>query len=82
MLGVFALVIAHGAGPGMRQTLGTAAFAGMIGVTLFWILLTPLFYFVVRWLVERKAPAAGEPSQAHGVATPVPAVASHGQPGT
>ena len=42
----------------MRRTLGTAVFAGMIGVTLFGIFLTPVFYYVVRWLVERKAPAA------------------------
>lgn len=32
----------------MRQTLGTAVFAGMLGVTLFGILLTPVFYYVVR----------------------------------
>ena len=57
ILGVFPLVIAEGAGAEMRQTLGTAVFYGMIGVTLFGLFLTPLFYFVVRWLVERKAPA-------------------------
>jgi multidrug efflux pump len=34
----------------MRRTLGTAVFAGMIGVTLFGIFLTPVFYYVVRWL--------------------------------
>ena len=57
ILGVFPLVIAEGAGAEMRRTLGTAVFAGMIGVTLFGIFLTPVFYYVVRWLVERKAPA-------------------------
>jgi hypothetical protein len=36
----------------------------MIGVTLFGLFLTPLFYFVVRWLVERKAPAAETAVQA------------------
>jgi multidrug efflux pump len=57
ILGVFPLVIAEGAGHEMRRTLGTAVFSGMIGVTLFGLFLTPVFYFVVRWLVERKAPA-------------------------
>ena len=37
--------------------LGTAVFYGMIGVTIFGLFLTPLFYFVVRWLVERNVPA-------------------------
>lgn len=52
ILGVFPLVIAHGAGAEMRQTLGTAVFAGMIGVTLFGIYLTPVFYYVIRGLVQ------------------------------
>ena len=43
ILVVFPLVIAHGAGTEMQQTLGTAVFAGMIGVTLFGLFLTPLF---------------------------------------
>jgi multidrug efflux pump len=57
ILGVFPLVIAEGAGHEMRRTLGTAVFSGMIGVTLFGLFLTPVFFFVVRWLVERKTPA-------------------------
>jgi len=57
ILGVFPLVIAEGAGHEMRRTLGMAVFAGMIGVTLFGLFLTPVFYFVVRWIVKRKAPA-------------------------
>src|SRR5438105_6224799 len=48
ILGVFPLVIAQGAGAEMRRTLGTAVFAGMIGVTLFGIFLTPVFYAVIR----------------------------------
>src|SRR5262245_54558544 len=48
ILGVFPLVIAQGAGAEMRRTLGTAVFAGMIGVTLFGIFLTPVFYYVIR----------------------------------
>src|SRR5947207_2106391 len=53
VLGVLPLVIAQGAGAEMRRTLGTAVFAGMIGVTLFGLLLTPVFYSVVRWLAGR-----------------------------
>src|SRR5581483_948312 len=76
ILGVFPLVIAEGAGAEMRQTLGTAVFYGMIGVTLFGLFLTPLFYFVVRWLVEPRAPAAGTPVAAvQGVAGNVVATA-------
>ena len=48
ILGVFPLVIAHGAGAEMRRTLGTAVFAGMIGVTFFGIFLTPVFFYVIR----------------------------------
>src|SRR5205823_109858 len=44
ILGVFPLVIAAGAGAEMRRSLGTAVFAGMLGVTLFGIFLTPVFY--------------------------------------
>ncbi|HEV3259354.1 MAG TPA: efflux RND transporter permease subunit, partial [Gemmataceae bacterium] len=53
ILGVFPLVIAQGAGAEMRRTLGTAVFAGMIGVTLFGIFLTPVFFYVVRWFSDR-----------------------------
>ena len=53
ILGVVPLVIAEGAGSEMRRTLGTAVFAGMLGVTLFGIFLTPVFYYVIRWLGER-----------------------------
>jgi multidrug efflux pump len=50
ILGVLPLVIAAGAGAEMRRTLGTAVFAGMIGVTLFGIFLTPVFFYVIRGL--------------------------------
>ncbi len=52
ILGVLPLVLAHGAGAEMRRTLGTAVFAGMIGVTLFGIFLTPVFFYVIRGLVS------------------------------
>jgi multidrug efflux pump len=54
ILGVFPLVIAQGAGAEMRRTLGTAVFSGMIGVTLFGIFLTPVFFYVIRSLVSAK----------------------------
>src|SRR5437763_1376271 len=54
ILGVVPLVISTGAGAEMRRTLGTAVFAGMIGVTLFGVFLTPVFFYVVRRLSERS----------------------------
>lgn len=48
ILGVVPLVIATGAGAEMRQSLGTAVFSGMIGVTAFGLIFTPIFYVVVR----------------------------------
>ncbi len=48
ILGVLPLVIATGAGAEMRQSLGTAVFFGMIGVTLFGLIFTPVFYVVMR----------------------------------
>ncbi len=48
ILGVVPLVIASGSGAEMRQALGTAVFSGMIGVTLFGLLLTPVFYVTIR----------------------------------
>jgi len=56
ILGVVPLVIATGAGSEMRQSLGTAVFSGMVGVTLFGLIFTPIFYVVVR----KFAPAPKE----------------------
>jgi hydrophobe/amphiphile efflux-1 (HAE1) family protein len=53
ILGVVPLVWATGAGAELRQVLGTAVFAGMIGVTLFGLLFTPAFYVLCRWLADR-----------------------------
>jgi len=50
ILGVLPLVISQGAGAEMRRTLGTAVFGGMLGVTLFGIFLTPVFYYVIQRL--------------------------------
>jgi len=54
ILGVVPLVLANGAGAEMRQSLGTAVFSGMIGVTLFGLLFTPVFYVVCRKLASRR----------------------------
>ena len=61
ILGVVPLVLAEGAGAEMRQALGTAVFFGMLGVTFFGALFTPVFYVVVRWLTDRRkhSPPAG-----------------------
>jgi hydrophobe/amphiphile efflux-1 (HAE1) family protein len=50
ILGVFPLVTAIGAGAELRQALGTAVFSGMIGVTAFGLIFTPVFYVVCRWI--------------------------------
>jgi multidrug efflux pump len=50
IFGVVPLVIASGAGAEMRRALGIAVFSGMLGVTLFGIFLTPVFYYVLRRL--------------------------------
>ncbi len=55
--GVFPLVKSHGAGAEMRQAMGVAVFAGMIGVTLFGLFLTPVFYVVLMKLGWKKKPA-------------------------
>jgi multidrug efflux pump len=57
------LVLATGAGAEVRAALGTAVFAGMAGVTLFGLFLTPVFYVVLRKLVTRK-PRTVEPFNA------------------
>jgi multidrug efflux pump subunit AcrB len=66
ILGVLPLVLAEGAGWEMRQTLGTAVFAGMLGVTLFGIFLTPIFFYVIQWFSDwrrpPKSPADQEPA--------------------
>jgi multidrug efflux pump len=55
VFGVIPLMVSEGAGAEMRRTLGTAVFAGMLGVTLFGIFLTPVFYYVIQWFADRRA---------------------------
>ncbi|WP_409560078.1 multidrug efflux RND transporter permease subunit [Hyphomicrobium sp. B1] len=66
ILGVVPLVWAVGAGAELRQALGTAVFSGMIGVTFFGLIFTPVFYVVCRWLssLRRSRPEQSE-SPAH-----------------
>ncbi|PPD29406.1 MAG: hydrophobe/amphiphile efflux-1 family RND transporter [Hyphomicrobium sp.] len=65
ILGVVPLVIASGAGAEMRQSLGTAVFSGMLGVTLFGLIFTPVFYVLCRGLATgRQKPPATVPAAA------------------
>ncbi len=52
ILGVVPLLVGHGAGGEMRRQLGVAVFSGMLGVTLFGIFLTPVFFYVIEGLAE------------------------------
>src|SRR5579884_541628 len=54
ILGVVPLVLAKGAGAEMRVALGVAVFSGMLGVTIFGIFFTPVFYVVIRWFSGRR----------------------------
>ncbi|SFV33177.1 efflux RND transporter permease subunit [Hyphomicrobium facile] len=66
ILGVVPLVFAEGAGAEMRQSLGTAVFSGMLGVTFFGLIFTPVFYVLVRTL------APGANTQEKGAHAPKP----------
>jgi multidrug efflux pump len=54
IMGVIPLVTSHGAGAEMRHAMGVAVFAGMLGVTIFGLIYTPLFYVLLRAMVERR----------------------------
>ncbi|KLU07412.1 RND efflux system, inner membrane transporter CmeB [Rhodopirellula islandica] len=56
ILGVVPLLVATGAGFEMRRVLGTAVFAGMLGVTIFGLFLTPVFYVLLRRFAKRTEP--------------------------
>jgi hydrophobe/amphiphile efflux-1 (HAE1) family protein len=68
ILGVFPLAVATGAGAEMRQSIGTAVFSGMLGVTLFGLIFTPTFYTIVSRHAERKKADAAAP---HAALSPV-----------
>ncbi len=72
ILGVVPLAIATGAGAEMRQSLGTAVFFGMLGVTIFGLVFTPVFYVVVRGLFARPRRSAA-PARSEDAAPETPA---------
>jgi multidrug efflux pump subunit AcrB len=61
IFGVSPLVWAVGAGAELRQTLGTAVFSGMIGVTFFGVIFTPAFYVITRWVAEKLGRRPAKP---------------------
>ena len=54
ILGVVPLILAHGAGAEMRKALGVAVFSGMLGVTMFGLALTPVFFYTIDWCGESR----------------------------
>ncbi|MFQ3594332.1 MAG: efflux RND transporter permease subunit, partial [Gemmataceae bacterium] len=77
ILGVVPLVIAEGAGAEMRRTLGVSVFAGMLGVTVFGLFLTPVFYYVIQRNSLPPSPSADQPS---GPTEPSPARQTESSP--
>ena len=70
IMGVVPLVTSTGAGSEMRHAMGVAVFAGMIGVTLFGLVLTPVFYVLLRRLAGAKAERSADiPSTPAGAVT-------------
>jgi gold/copper resistance efflux pump len=65
IMGVVPLVLASGAGAEMRHAMGVAVFAGMLGVTLFGLFLTPLFYVLLRRLAPARAEAEASKEVSH-----------------
>jgi multidrug efflux pump subunit AcrB len=77
ILGVVPLMIAKGAGAELRHAIGTTVFFGMLGVTAFGLIFTPVFYVVIRrfaQLLQRRNTTATDPhTDAHPVLPPRPA---------
>jgi multidrug efflux pump len=73
IMGVVPLVTSHGAGAEMRHAMGVAVFSGMLGVTIFGLIYTPLFYVLIRALVERREARAAERAATHAL----PALENH-----
>jgi multidrug efflux pump len=72
ILGVVPLVLASGAGAEMRYTLGVAVFSGMLGVTIFGLFLTPVFFYVIeRWTGGHREAAAPVPQPEHLPSVPI-----------
>jgi len=62
IMGVVPLVLASGAGAEMRHVMGVAVFSGMLGVTFFGLMFTPLFYVLIRKLVAKRAAESDDES--------------------
>ena len=65
IMGVIPLVIASGAGSEMRQAIGIAVFSGMLGVTLFGLFLTPVFFVTIEAFI--KAPPQPQPHRSRAM---------------
>ncbi|NKQ10465.1 efflux RND transporter permease subunit [Pseudomonas sp. SST3] len=65
IMGVVPLVLSSGAGAEMRHAMGVAVFSGMLGVTFFGLLLTPVFYLVIRAFVEKREEKKAVLKEAH-----------------
>jgi multidrug efflux pump subunit AcrB len=65
ILGVLPLVVARGAGAEMRWSLGITVFSGMIGVTLFGVVITPVCYHLLASAVARRTGSPGDPPRRH-----------------
>ncbi len=65
IMGVVPLVFSSGAGAEMRQAIGISVFSGMLGVTFFGLIFTPLFYVLLRTM-EVKMTGRKDPIRAHG----------------
>jgi multidrug efflux pump len=70
IMGVVPLVTSHGAGAEMRHAMGVAVFAGMLGVTFFGLIFTPLFYVIIRGWSERAEARRAARRAALGLDTP------------
>ncbi|MBB5360237.1 multidrug efflux pump [Rhodanobacter sp. ANJX3] len=76
IMGVVPLVLSHGAGAEMRHAMGVAVFSGMLGVTFFGLVFTPLFYVLIRRWSENSA-ARRAARKARHAAMPAPAFEEH-----
>ncbi|WP_443192463.1 efflux RND transporter permease subunit [Pseudomonas indica] len=65
IMGVVPLVLSSGAGAEMRHAMGVAVFSGMLGVTFFGLLLTPVFYLLIRAFVEKREAKKAQLKEAH-----------------
>ncbi len=80
ILGVVPLLLGHGAGAEMRRVLGVAVFSGMLGVTIFGIFLTPVFFYVIEGFAESPLFSSARARQVGKVLIYVAGIATLGLP--